>query len=269
MSEEDVRTLVKLGLTPNQAKLYLAHLKIGKANGRTLAKHSNLARQEVYQLLSDLQEIGLVEKVIKSPSEFNPVPIQAGLSVLLVKRKREYREIEEETKTLLEKFKSIQKETFAEGGNGFLLIPGTIMFFEKRKKMLANVKQNLRVITTEKRLAQTMHYLLRDYKKALKKGVKIRIITEKFGDEESFLKTVHSLMTKPNFSLRYVTPPIKASVVIFDDKEAFVIVYPKLDLVKSPALWTNHTGLISMYQDHFETMWASALEYTFQGVGMA
>lgn len=132
--EEDVRTLVKLGLTPNQGKLYLALLKIGKADGRTLAKHSNVARQEVYQILRDLHEIGLVEKVIRTPSEFKPVPIQAGLSVLLINKTKEYRETEEKTKKLLKKFTNIQKETFEEGKNEFLLIPGKHCSSKSEKK---------------------------------------------------------------------------------------------------------------------------------------
>jgi sugar-specific transcriptional regulator TrmB len=254
-----------LGLTPSQAKLYLAHLKIGKTNVRTLAKHSNVARQEVYRILHDLHEMGLVEKVITSPHEFKPVPLQAGLSILLMNKAKEYRETEEKTKKLLEKFASAQEETFEEGENEFLLIPGKTMFFEKLEKILEKTKQSFCVITTEKRFAQAMQYLFDDYKEALKKGVKIRIIAEKPEENESFLKTAQSLMLNPNFSLKYVTTPIKASVLIFDDKEAIVLVYPTLDLTKSPALWTNHPGLIAMYQDHFETIWNSALKYKSQG----
>ena len=264
LDEQDIRVLSKVGLTPTQARVYLTLLKIGRANGRTISKQSRVARQEVYNILTVLLEIGLVEKMISSPAEFRAVPIQAGLSILMVNRARENKETEEKTKELLKKFASLQKDELTQDKDEFLLIPGRTMFFEKRKRALENISQSLSIITTEKRFAQAMQHLSESYQKALKRGVKIRVIAEKSADEEPFLKTVKEFIVNPNFSLKYSDKALKANIVIFDDSEAIVLVYPTLDLAESPALWTNHSGLIAMYQDHFETVWNSAQEYQYQ-----
>ena len=68
-----IQALNKLGLTTNQGKLYLTLLRTGKTSGSILSKETKLARQEVYRLLNELQEKGLVEKIISAPLEFQAV----------------------------------------------------------------------------------------------------------------------------------------------------------------------------------------------------
>ncbi len=83
-----LETLVQLGLTPNQGKLYLCLLRTGKATGSTLSKETSLARQEVYRILHELHNLGLVEKIISTPTEYQGVPIQDGISVLMMEKAR-------------------------------------------------------------------------------------------------------------------------------------------------------------------------------------
>jgi hypothetical protein len=45
----DVQTLVEIGFTSNQAKLYLTLLKFGKLNVRNISHHSKVPRQRGVQ----------------------------------------------------------------------------------------------------------------------------------------------------------------------------------------------------------------------------
>ncbi|MEM4733518.1 MAG: helix-turn-helix domain-containing protein, partial [Candidatus Bathyarchaeia archaeon] len=74
--KEDVQTITKLGLTTSQVKVYLSLLQQKKATAKTISNFSKIARQEVYRVLSDLYEKGLVEKIIAKPTEFKAVPIE-------------------------------------------------------------------------------------------------------------------------------------------------------------------------------------------------
>ena len=54
--EEEALILTKLGFTQTQTRLYLTLLKIGNANGRTLAEHAKVPRSIVYRALDELQK---------------------------------------------------------------------------------------------------------------------------------------------------------------------------------------------------------------------
>ncbi|MCW4019121.1 MAG: hypothetical protein NWF00_10680 [Candidatus Bathyarchaeota archaeon] len=93
-TEEAIQTLVNLGLTVLQAKVYLALVTVGTTTGRITAKAANVASQDVYRVLTELQEKGLAEKIIAKPNKYKPTPVQNGISALLKQKIKEYNENE-------------------------------------------------------------------------------------------------------------------------------------------------------------------------------
>ncbi|PVX24325.1 MAG: hypothetical protein CW691_07915 [Candidatus Bathyarchaeum sp.] len=77
--DNEVKTLIKLGLTRRQAMVYLCLIRSGTSTIKTISKGTNIARQHIYKVISTLNELGLVEKVLTSPTKFKAVPIQVGL----------------------------------------------------------------------------------------------------------------------------------------------------------------------------------------------
>ena len=72
---DDAQTLLHLGLTASQAKVYLALLRLATDNkGTTIAKFADVPRQDVYRLLAELQQIGIVQKTLARPATFRCVP---------------------------------------------------------------------------------------------------------------------------------------------------------------------------------------------------
>ena len=88
IEEAVVQTLTRLGLTISQAKVYFDLLRLEKATVNTISKHSKMARQQVYRVLAELQDKGLVEKIISIPTEFEPVPIEDCMFVLIERKKK-------------------------------------------------------------------------------------------------------------------------------------------------------------------------------------
>src|ERR1017187_7841643 len=60
--------LMGLGLSPNQAKVYQAVLKLGNVSASMISKSSLVRREDVYKVLPALEKMGLVEKAIREPS---------------------------------------------------------------------------------------------------------------------------------------------------------------------------------------------------------
>ena len=60
----EINTLIRLGLTLRQAKTYLALLQTGISTTRTIALTSKIPRPDIYRIMSELEELGLREKII-------------------------------------------------------------------------------------------------------------------------------------------------------------------------------------------------------------
>jgi sugar-specific transcriptional regulator TrmB len=262
LKEEDVQALMQIGFTSNQAKLYITLLGIGKADGRTIAKHSQVPRQEVYRILDELQEMGLVEKIIALPCEFEAVPMQDGLSILLAQKAKEYSEAEKKTKVLLQKFEPNDGKNPEDEECRFIIVPGKERLVKRIRDEHDNSIQSIDLVTTGSRFLQSIQYCFENYEKALERGVKYRVVLEKPEDEKAFLKNIEALLAKPNFQLRFINHYPTAYVVIFDKKEAFVAVYPLKSLIESPRLWTNNPSFLAIYQNYFKAVWNSARGYS-------
>jgi sugar-specific transcriptional regulator TrmB len=99
-TENSIQTLTQLGLTPSQAKLYLNLLVLGKATAKAIAKLSNTDRSLTKRILTGLIDIGLVQRIVDSPVQFKPVPLDEVLCILLKRRKQEDLEIQKVTEEL-------------------------------------------------------------------------------------------------------------------------------------------------------------------------
>lgn len=62
--------LEEIGLTPNQAEVYLSLLKLGSSNAQKIIKESGLHRSRVYDSIEKLEELGIVKSVVKDYKRF-------------------------------------------------------------------------------------------------------------------------------------------------------------------------------------------------------
>ena len=74
---ETIDTLIKLGLTLNQARIYVACSTARKpVTAKEISKLTDITRQDVYRILPALQKAGLLEKNITAPAMFKATPLK-------------------------------------------------------------------------------------------------------------------------------------------------------------------------------------------------
>ena len=78
--DENTDLLLGLGLSLNQARVYLAILKLEKTTVRQVAKFSKVRREEVYRILPALEKKGLVERLLGKPTEVRATVISDALA---------------------------------------------------------------------------------------------------------------------------------------------------------------------------------------------
>jgi sugar-specific transcriptional regulator TrmB len=247
--------LTKLGLTPSQVKLYLAVLRLGQADGKAIAKHSGVARQEVYRVIGELEEKGLIEKVITKPFEFRGVPIQDGLSSLLTQKAKEYELAKKKTISLIKRFQTEKKEI---APNYILtLIPKREALIRKLVNEFNIAQKSVDIVTTVQTFMQATDFFA-VIKEAIKRRVKLRVITEKPCNQQSYFKSLKGLL-ESGLETKYLPKNPKVDMAIFDQKGAIVGLCSAASLSDSTYMWTNHPSLLAIYQDHYDTVWRNAL----------
>jgi len=97
------------------------------------------------------------------------------------------------------------------------------------------------------------------YKKALRRGVKIRLIIEKPEGPQSTPKMLQA--SKKDFSIHVKYVPIvpRVRIGIYDRKELYLSASPELVLKSFSALWSNNPRLIEALQNYFKILWITAL----------
>lgn len=257
----DVQTLIEIGLTSNQAKLYLTLLRFGKLNVRNISHHSKVPRQEVYRVLDELREMGLIEKIITLPCEFKAVPLNDGMQILISQKADQFDAMQAKVKKILQKSQSCTLETPSDREYKLVLLDGKVRLMQTIKLEHDNVQRTVEIITTLQRWLQILDFSFQNYLKALDRKVKYRVIIEKPAGKIKFPENIQALLAKVSFELRLSKDPLKINAAIFDENEATINFFVGRSLNESPIVWTNHPSFIQMCQDHFDKVWKSAEKY--------
>ncbi len=93
----DWKLLENLGLTKNEAKIYLVLVRIGSASVNEIAKKVDVHRVNIYDVLESLQKKGLISSIIKTNKRY----FEAASPELLKKKLEEKEKEIQETKNLL------------------------------------------------------------------------------------------------------------------------------------------------------------------------
>jgi len=256
--KEEVNSLTGLGLSSRQATLYLTLTRYSDSTARDLHKVTTIARQDIYQVLCELEELGLVERILAKPLRFKATSTSNAVSIL--SRRQESKNSELRNKALMlfshpekrEKRDTESNEPFFELRNVYRNDPHV-------KTAINNAKVKIRLL--DKNMHWPVFYsFIDEWTCALEKGVKIEVVIEfaKKGKKPKFVDA----LKHANFQIRCAESLAAGALLIFDDKELAIWEGAKLrevaDSVQLKALWSNHHGLIDLAINYFELAWITS-----------
>jgi sugar-specific transcriptional regulator TrmB len=252
--------LLDLGLTLKQARVYMALVESGSSRISTISKVSKVARPDLYQTLSKLQQLGLVERIIETPLEYRATPINEGISLLLQTKTRQYEKVRAEAKILLSTVK-IEKPTKKEIETPqFVLIPKRTVI-ERIKDAIEKAQLSVDVVLSWKRFSQGIVGMFAESMEiALGKNVRVRFVIESPPEGKTSEQLVQLCGKKPFCKVRFMPHYPEAVFGIYDGKEIFMVIKSKTDLPSSPALWSNNPSLISLAKGYFKILWLASIE---------
>jgi sugar-specific transcriptional regulator TrmB len=245
-----------------QARVYLALVDYGPSRVSAISKISKVARPDVYSTLSKLQQLGLVEKMIKTPFEYRGIPMWKGLQLLLGAKNEQFKKVMAETQILLRTIerKKPNKKKQTEGSQ-FVLIPKGKTVVEEIKTAIEKAQLSIDLVLSWKRFSQGIASVFAEsIETAWVKNVKIRFLIESPPENKTTKQLIRFCREKPCCQVRFTSQYPKATFGIYDKKKIFIILKSKTDLPGSPALWSSNPTLISLAEDHFEILWLTAMK---------
>jgi Predicted transcriptional regulators len=256
---EGVDVLVGLGLSSRQSRVYLALIAAGTCGARVVARLAGVPRQEVYGLLIELQQFGLVRQNLTAPISYTPIPLLDTLKLLLEQKTNDLNVITRKANLLADKLNPTSRA-------GTINLPtkpcfGIVSQGERGKKYQEAIEQaqhSIDSLISWVRFKQWCFYFERQLIDALRKEVIIRIVTEKPLNYR-LPKWVHPTQQKyPNFELKTLPSTPEAVVTIFDHTQIALAYSPNSRFTKGPDLWSNHPAFLAAYQTYFNSIWIKA-----------
>lgn len=252
--------LSDFGLSNTQAKVYVSIVQLGLARVGEISKFSKVRREDVYRALPKLEKMGLIEKTLGTPTKIKAAPLEEALSLLI---KRQQDEAAKRMSELIIRVGEFVKDFKAkktlikaeEKGPQFSLISEKGALFNKNATMIMNSKKQIDIISSRKKLTKFFYTSADLFKKAVNKGVTIRIITDRPTDEDLLLKIMKERIALGYaIDLRY-TDGLPSHYIISDAKEALITTSTEAYPEESPSLWTNNSGVILLLQKNFGDIW--------------
>jgi sugar-specific transcriptional regulator TrmB len=256
--EEDSHRLHDFGLTPNQAKSYLATIQLGVATISQIAKTAKIRREAVYRVLPKLENLGLLERILGNPLKVKATPIENALGILI---QREHDRTQQHISML-----QTQKENFIDnfsmvtiappvGEPHFSLIADREAIISKGVQMLSQAKTALDIMISR----DSFHHYFGNYQdflmKAISNGAVIRLLLNITEPNDSILQMIERYNDKgAPFAVKYTQKPVNR-YMIKDYSEALFATSMEPATGRNPSLWTNDANFIEILQRNFEKIW--------------
>jgi len=253
---DDIKILSELGLSNNQIRIYLSLLKLGApAKAFIIYQTSGVPRQDVYRVLFELQQLGIVEKKISTPNEFSAVEPKKAVSILIENKKQHISELSFKAEIFSRKAtERYCKLNPPPNKDRFMIITEKQAIIHKIKETIEQTQQIFYCIAPKREFLSCLTVLAESLKLVKEKDVKIKWITQ-LPDREEMPKINDLLAKNRHIEVKCVSKPASVKFALSDDREIVLAVFEEGNFAETPALLTNSSAVISLASNYFEDCW--------------
>lgn len=257
----ELRTLCNLGLTLQQAKVYLALARIGQASMKELSEAANIDRGECYRIVSQLEDKQLISRVLTSPVKYEVTAFKSTLNILMEKKRKEMFSLQENVEKLSQKINSSEFSYLPSEDEITRYVPIAIA----RKSVndfFKSVNKSMDILTDLYRCETFQNEKYRSEVNALRRGIIFRFLISDTQNrfELSRLPHVQKMLSMRGFTLRVISEEIAAPLGIRDQRTANIYISKETHALKSSPIETNNERLVKLAQGYFDSLWNRARE---------
>ena len=256
--DENTDLLLGLGLSLNQARVYLAILKLEKTTVGQVAKFSKVRREDVYRILPTLEKMGLIERLLGKPAKIRATPISDALSLLVSEEKSKSDERLTGMRSSVQRLSLKDwKQPLPGEESIYILIAEKKAILAKTSELIKNSSKEVALIADKGRIIPVLSQFSDECKRAIKKGAQVRLIFEGESPDALLKEKVQKLIDGASVHVKFHREPLN-HFIMSDDKEALITASKESGLGESPSLWTNNSNLIGVLRTGFESDWKKA-----------
>jgi len=260
LSERILSELKDWGLTALQAKVYLALLQLGTSQVGQLCAASEVARPEVYRILHELIEKGLVDQNLASPAIYTPVEPERAASLLIGRVRQTLNVLEAKRQNLVKDLIALTHQP-DQSFHQFSLVRGGENVARLEAHFLNEANEEFVAIMSRHGLTFLNQQITRAIISAKKRKLRIRILTE----------IIPSNVKKANYFAKLVDVRQRPRLLLY------MKIYDKRRVLFGPAslpsdyqahtdrkelgIWTFNPRFVEGMYAIFESLWQASKKF--------
>ncbi len=245
MNKQQILQLVKLGLSEQEAQIYLLLLREGPLTAKSISSHLKILPNAVYRTARKLSEKGLVSISNSSPKVFHA--ISPSISLLSF-AKNQALAIQRQAEQFIEYLHSPPKNP-----TQIRVIFGKEPTYLTTARLVSKLKKEGLFISIGEPISQD---LLLAIKKATNRGVKIRLIVHKYDQTN---KEIIENFKKNGIEVRHY-PDWGFHLGVFDGTAVLLVVNNPQQTNERIGILIKSQGLAKAMRDYFYSVWDKATE---------
>jgi len=230
--------LVNLGLTQQEAEIYLTLERGGTLHAKDIASRVRILPHAVYRMIRKLEEKRLVSIITSSPLTFHVLPPELALSTFVKERALA---MEKDAKEI---YSSLNSHQTLPSPTQIGVIVGKQEFFAESEALINGSKKEVLIISIGE--PSTTELILAD-KKAIERGVVVRMIAHKFDKEnQEFLNN----LKKNGLEIRHF-PDWGFHLQVVDGLKSLLTINDPKNPEERTTVKINSAGLSKALRDYF------------------
>ena len=251
LRENLIVSLKEFGLSDYEAKAYLALTLNGPLTASGVAEKGRIPQSKVYSILKSLSGKFLAESWNGKPMKFRTVEPKIAFKKILERKKMRIENLKQKSEVMLTQLKPL--EGFKTQNFGLWTSSGKQACMEKAAEMLSRSKKF--GFATTSRFSRYPP-LDNAYQKALKRGVKIRMLGTSKLDEASRARALW--YQRQGADIRIKPLKVRPIIGIVDNSEVSF----RIDKSDNPdILWSNDPALTIVLKKYFNDLWKKSKKF--------
>ncbi|MBN2202798.1 MAG: TrmB family transcriptional regulator [Candidatus Aenigmarchaeota archaeon] len=250
LKQELISDLRIFGLSEYEARAFLALSIHGPLSASILSQKSRIPQSKIYNVMRKLVNKSLAEGQSSKPQRFRAVKTELAFRKMIDARKSEIEKLNKKTSMIVSQLKPFQKK---KENLGMWTGRGRQAFLDKAADMVLRSKKE--GMATTSRFSRNS-LLDSAYSKALKRGIKIRIIGTSELDESKIARA--KWYKKQGAKIRILPMDVHPRIGIVDKKEMCMRIDNPLE---SDFFWSNSPAMINVFRTYFNELWNKAKKF--------
>jgi len=238
--------LVKIGLSKQEAEIYLTLIKEGVLPAKEIASRMNILPHAVYRIIKKLEKKKLVAIITSSPLTFYALPSELALSTYIKEKSLQLEKETKEINTYLLNKRTQSPSTKID------VIAGKQEFFKASENLIKESTKEILLISIGE---PSNPDLILAGKRAIERGVIFRIIYHKYDKEnKEFIEN----LKKNGMEIRHF-PDWGFHLQVVDSEKSLLTVNNPTNPEERITVKINSSGLSKALRDYFYSVWEKAV----------